>query len=253
MKTLLILLLPFSPLANESIPGLEVKSQKEWPGESLYGFMNGGSELFLEYGFTTMLEQSVTLDGATYQIEYYQMDSEASAYGIYSIHCFKCQRADSLTQAECYIPSYLQFQHGSLYVTLVAPSRSEAARVAMDKMASAILAANPISNPPDKTAPGSDGAPEVRTSGRDYFVRGDLGLSSANISWCPYFEGYHYTLWMRSKDSEVGQDKLFTGTVQFTSVEECDAFIAQEAFTNADSKISVQRVAEKSVVIEDIE
>lgn len=243
---LLILLLSFSPLANESIPGLAVKSQKEWPGESLYGFMNGGSELFLEYGFTTMLEQSVTLDGATYQVEYYQMDSEEAAYGIYSIHCFKCQRADSLTTSECYIPSYLQFQYGQLYVTIVAPSRSLAARNAMDRMATAIIKANPYEGQAELNA-------GERVSGRDYFVRGDLGLSMANISWCSYFEGYHYTLWIRSKDSEDGQNKLYTGTVRFASAEECDAFSAQEALTNPDSRISVKRVDETSVIIEDIE
>ncbi|MFA7211970.1 MAG: DUF6599 family protein, partial [Bacteroidales bacterium] len=89
MKLLVFLLLSLNPLTESQLPGLAVNSQKEWPGQSLYGFMNGGSELFLEYGFINMTGQHITFSGKTFGIEYYLMETEEAAFGIYSVHCFK--------------------------------------------------------------------------------------------------------------------------------------------------------------------
>ena len=239
MKLLVFLLLSLNPLTESQLPGLAVNSQKEWPGQSLYGFMNGGSELFLEYGFLTMTEQNVTVSDKTFGIEYYLMETEEAAFGIYSVHCFKCQRADSLTLSECYIPTYMQFCHGKLYVTITCSDRSPATGELMNRLATAIM----NNNPPTE----ENGFPmEKPVSGKDYFVKGNLGLSAANISWCPFFESFeNYTLWL-SRD----QDNNFSGKVQFPTAEDCKKFCEQDfsAFQN-ESRILVSQCSETECVI----
>ena len=242
MKLLALLLLSFNPLTDGQLPGLTVNSQKEWPGQSLYGFMNGGSELFLEYGFLTMTEQNVTVSDKTFGIEYYLMETEEAAFGIYSVHCFKCQRADSLTLSECYIPTYMQFCHGKLYVTITCSDRSPATGELMNRLATAIMNNNPLTE--EKKFP-----VERPASGKDYFVMGNLGLSAANISWCPFFEHFeHYSLWL-NRDG----DNVFSGKVRFLTAEDCKRFCEQDfsAFQNK-SRIRVSQCSETECVIREI-
>jgi len=84
----------FSFLNQESTDSLEVTRERFFEGPGLFGFMNGGAELFLEYGFLQLLEQRLTYQGIPFIAEYYLMNSPQNAYGIYSVHAFKCIRAD---------------------------------------------------------------------------------------------------------------------------------------------------------------
>ncbi len=240
MNLICCLLTGIITLSAGLLDGVEIKKQKEWPGESLFGFMNGGSELFLEYGFETMIEQELTYGGNTFQLEYYVMESEEAAYGIYSVHCFKCLRADSLATAECTIPTYLQLQRGCLYLTLVAQSRTAAAQQALDVLAEAILQTNPQLEAPDPAA-----AP--RTSGRDYYIRGTLGLSSAYSSWEHFFYDFEdFTMWLQRRE-----DNTFRAQVTFPSPEVCDAFCAQEILKDPDEHVTVTRTLPDSCIIEE--
>lgn len=243
MKLLLCLLVNLIPLDATLLPGLTVSKQKEWVGEGLYGFMNGGSELYLEYGFETMVQQTVRFHDRDFEIEYYKMPSADQAYGIYSVHCFRCVRADSLTAVECYIPTYLQFQHGPLYVTITCAGRDDSWRQDMDALLQAIVQANPVEETPKVPDAG-----RRLTSGRDFFVTGDLGLSAANISWASYFEAFSgYNLWMHADE-----DNVFTGRVTFPSSTDANAFAQQESLTKEDALISVHPLDKQSFSVTEV-
>ena len=49
----------------------------------LYGYIDGGAELFLEFGFIELLVQKYVRDSAELTLEVYRMDSPAAALGIY--------------------------------------------------------------------------------------------------------------------------------------------------------------------------
>lgn len=254
MNLICCLLTGIITLTSGAIDGLEIKKQKEWPGESLYGFMNGGSELFLEYGFETMIEQEVVYEGNTFQMEYYVMESEQDAYGIYSVHCFKCRRTDSLTLAECTIPTYLQLQQGRLYLTIVAQNRTPTAQKALDVLANAVLRANPLEADSESSTPTGTAAsagqltPAERVSGRDFFMRGPLGLSSAYSSWEHFFYDFpNFTMWMQCRS-----DNSYSAQVTFESAQECDAFCAQEDLKAPDAHVTVTRTKPQSIILEEV-
>jgi len=78
------------PVVPESnfIPGWE------WSGESkkflkndLYGHIDGGAELFLEFGFERLIVQGYIKDSLEITLEIYRMTEPAAALGIYLMKC----------------------------------------------------------------------------------------------------------------------------------------------------------------------
>lgn len=98
MYSILLLLLPLLAWGQQDV---EVKRERIFTGTGLYGFMNGGAEQFLEYGVTRLTARDVVYKGENYSVEIYEMPSAEDAFGIYSLHIFKCQRADMLGCIDC--------------------------------------------------------------------------------------------------------------------------------------------------------
>jgi len=53
-------------------------------GESLFDHIDGGADIYFEYGFTTLVTQEYEKEDKAVSIEIYCMDNPSSAYGIYS-------------------------------------------------------------------------------------------------------------------------------------------------------------------------
>ena len=111
---------------------VKVKREREFTGSGLYGFMNGGAEQFLEYGVSKLVARDVVYEGQEYTVEIYDMPTPEDAFGIYSLHVFRCQRADTLGCIDCLSPYQLQAVAGNKYVSVVFPSGSAAAKSKAD-------------------------------------------------------------------------------------------------------------------------
>lgn len=120
-------LLLVSSLAAFAQDSPEIKNERVFKGKALYGFMNGGSDLFLEYGFEELTAAELNYKGNSYTVEVYKMPSPEDAYGIYSQHTFKCNPADSRFCYDCTSPMQFQTAMGNLYITVVYTSSSAAA------------------------------------------------------------------------------------------------------------------------------
>ena len=220
----------FQYLDQGRVEGLETTRLRNFEGSELYGFMNGGSELFLEYGFAHLLEQSLTYQGLPFVIEYYVMEKPELAYGIYSVHAFKCRRADALLPSECLIPGLLQFCHQKLYVIIKCMQRGADSQQALDHLAQAIVQANPLPEGPPVPDLSAWSLPH---SGNLYYIQGDLGLSAAYISWAEAFLPFSgYEMWLRI-DPETG-----TPSAQVTFASEADALLFKE--NNSDIMTHIQ-------------
>lgn len=114
--------------------GVQVKRERVFTGSGLYGFMNGGAEQFLEYGVSRLTARDVVYKGEDYTLEIYEMPSPEDAFGIYSLHIFKCERTDVLGCIDCLSPYQLQAVVGNKYVSVVFPSGSSAAKDAVDEL-----------------------------------------------------------------------------------------------------------------------
>ena len=88
----------------------------------------------LEYGVSRLTARDVVYKGEDYTLEIYEMPSPEDAFGIYSLHIFKCERTDVLGCIDCLSPYQLQAVVGNKYVSVVFPSGSSAAKDAVDEL-----------------------------------------------------------------------------------------------------------------------
>ena len=184
-RLILLLLIPTLTDAQE----VEVKREREFTGSGLYGFMNGGAEQFLEYGVSRLVARDVVYEGQEYTIEIYDMPTPEDAFGIYSLHVFRCQRADTLGCIDCLSPYQLQAVAGNKYVSVVFPSGSAAAKVKADELIRYYLPMDGKENP---------AFPEQLKelfpySGKLKFFRGPIGISGVSTSLLHSLKDILYT------------------------------------------------------------
>jgi hypothetical protein len=183
----------FSLLSAQEV---EVKRERVFTGTGLYGFMNGGADLYMEYGVKNLTVRDVVFEGDDYTVEIYEMPSQEDAFGIYSLHTFKCQRADTLGCLDCLSPYQLQAVSGNKYVSVVFPSGSRVAMAKADEVIRKYVSMDSGENPV---------IPEVLTleppySGRLKYLRGSLSVSTANFALSALLEGIPYTgIWYASE------------------------------------------------------
>lgn len=96
-----------------------VKRERKFTGSALYGFMNGGSDLYLEYGFKELKAIEVVYKGEEYSVEIYLMPTPEDAFGIYSLHTFSSVVTDTIGRFDCHSKNQLQTVVGSNYMSIV--------------------------------------------------------------------------------------------------------------------------------------
>ncbi len=187
MKKSLILILAlcslscFTAIAQTS-DEITVVRERNFKGAALYGFMNGGSDLYLEYGFRDLRALEVKYKGQDYNIEIYSMPSAEDAFGIYSQHTFRCMTADTLGFYNCLSKFQLQAPVGDKYISIVFGSTSrdlqEGARELL-KHYSAIenITADSLRK---VVIPDQFKEFEGRISGKLKFMRGPLAVSNVD-------------------------------------------------------------------------
>lgn len=191
MKYLLILLLlPVTLFAQD----VEIKRERTFTASGLYGFMNGGTDQFLEYDVKELIVRDIVYKGENYTVEIYEMASPEDAFGIYSIHTFKCERADTLSCIDCLSPYQLQAVSGNKYISVVFPSGSQLAKKMADEVVRKYVPMKvEFTIPPllDEKMP---------VSGRLKYLRGPLSLSKASFTFANLMDGANYTgIWFVSE------------------------------------------------------
>ncbi len=155
-------------------PDMQIKKEKNFEKEALYGYINGGSDLFFEYGFNSLNVREVQYKGFDYTIEIYNMGTSKNAFGIYSIHIFKPLKVDYLVGFDCLSKYQLQAAVGSLYYSIVFPVGEKASSGA-EEILLYLLSGEKSNN---DFLPPLIAELEKPFSGRLKYARGALGLTN---------------------------------------------------------------------------
>lgn len=196
MRTfLLFLCIPLLLSAQE----VEVKRERTYNASGLYGFMNGGTDQFLEYGVKQLVVRDIIFKGEEYVVEIYDMPTPEDAFGIYSLHTFRCERADTLNCINCLSPYQLQAVSGNQYVSIVFPSGSAVAQQNADELMHVYAPAD------EAFAFPSELLLEHPISGKVKLLKGPLSLSSASSSLTKLMEGIPYiAIWYIADRASAG-------------------------------------------------
>lgn len=167
----------------------QIKRERIFTGDGLYGFMNGGADLFLEYGVQSLVNRELTYKEENFTIDIYEMPTPEDAYGIYSMHVFRCTQADTLDMIDCFSPYQLQAVIANLYVSIVFPSGSSKAQQAAVELLPLYILAPTLSRPAFPTV-FTNKSPY---SGNVKYLRGPLSASSASSDLAAVMKGIEFT------------------------------------------------------------
>lgn len=203
IRVFLILLLPASLLA-QSPTDVSVKREREFTGAGLYGYMNGGADLYLEYGVYKLTTKDLVYKGQEYTLDIYELPSPEDAYGIYSLHVFKCLRTDTLGCIDCLSAYQLQTVSNNKYYSMVFPSGFAAARKKADELLHLYV-------PADGAAPAIPEVLGLKTpySGIVRFARGPLSASSVQPSLQDMLDGIKFTGLWHVTDKATKENRAF--------------------------------------------
>lgn len=126
-------------ITDDDLPGLSITRNECFEGESLWGYMNGGADIYHEYGFVSLRVEEFSREDESIKLELFRMDNPVSAFGIYSLKTFKCEESDALLYPYCLNKYQLQMVYGDNYIQIVNESGSEGAQQIMIEVMESIV------------------------------------------------------------------------------------------------------------------
>jgi hypothetical protein len=132
-----------------SIAGWQAGEEDETYGrDTLYGYMNGGAEVFLAFDFREVFVRRYGRDGAEdIVLDVYDMGSPAEAFGLFS--CDREDPAAGIGQGSEFGFGMLRFWQNRFFVTIMTHAEDEAAEAAILDLGRAVAAQlGPDGEPP---------------------------------------------------------------------------------------------------------
>ena len=180
---------------------ITVKRERVFAGTGLYGFMNGGADLFLEYGVKKLTTRDLVYMGESYTLDIYEMPTPEDAYGIYSVHTFRCTQADVDDEINCLSTYQFQTVKANLYVSLVFTSGSDKAKANAKSVIQRYIA-----DIEEEQIPFPEQLQTIVSkpySGKLKFLRGSISISGAQLSLAKTLEGAKINgVWFFPSDKE---------------------------------------------------
>ncbi len=109
----------FPVIDKNDLPGAKLTSSKVFNGTSLFGYIDGGAELYLEYGFIMASVTEINYMNGIYKAEIYKMTGPEEAFGIYSVSRFRCKSVQGLSGTSCQSKYQLQICRGQFYISII--------------------------------------------------------------------------------------------------------------------------------------
>ncbi|MCX6280583.1 MAG: hypothetical protein NTU51_01305 [Bacteroidetes bacterium] len=223
---LIFLILPLQlsaqvlPLQDRDIPQALISNTAILTGQDFRDYMKGSGDVYLEYGFKSLLVQDLRWQGEHVILEAYEMDDPCSAYGIYSVSISGCKTRDTLTAFDCFSPIGYQAAYGRFYLKIHSDVRSPG-----DNGFFALLGRKFISNNPDSLfqLPSVFIQYLIQRFGRDpYCTKGVLGVQHTPVPWQNLFTLVRNTMFVVILPFD--RDVYFA-RISFTSASDKNTFL----------------------------
>jgi hypothetical protein len=209
----------FPSINKNDLPGAKFQPARTFNGASLFGYIDGGAELYLEYGFSSVWISEIGYMGGKYKAEIYKMNGQEEAFGIFSVSKYKCKSFPPVFTYTCQTRYQLQICSGQYYISIINGTGNKSDSTASIKIGEAIV--HKITQPSFDLTSYFPGLPAESIKSSAILARGKLGLINGVPDWEEYFKGATgYTVVILP-----GQEKMVM-SVKFKGLEETKRFVA---------------------------
>jgi len=144
-------------------------------GGNLFDYIDGGAEIFLEFGFDRLLVQDYRKEDAEIVLELFHMESPESALGIYLMKCGAETPIDGVPARNSGDKTQFTILKGATFVHINNPDGRESLLPVMVDLARGVLESIPQGEPVILL---DELPPENRIPGSERLVRGPYALQS---------------------------------------------------------------------------
>jgi len=120
----------FPFIDNSDLPGAKFSSPRIFNSAALFGYINGGAELYLEYGFSTVSVTEIEYMQGKYKTEIYKMTGSEEAFGIFSVSKYRCIDMPAVAEFTCRTKYQLQICKGPYYLSIINGTGSKSDSIA---------------------------------------------------------------------------------------------------------------------------
>jgi hypothetical protein len=193
---------PVSAITSELAGEGNVIRRTTFNGNSLWGYINGGADIYLEYGFDSVVVHDINFRGGRIRFDLYAMSDPKAAYGIYSVYSLSCNSKEGPGHFNCGTRWQLQTVRGRFYLSAILSAGSP------EEYAYALSIANILLADADagQFEPGDPFRSGAFNSipGRIKYSRGLLGLENGIPEMAELLKDYKFTdLWQITEIPEL--------------------------------------------------
>lgn len=182
----------FLSVQKTGIENYKVETANYYDGKSLWGYMNGGADLYLEYGFEGLLVQEITYNNIPVKCEIYKMKEPLSAFGIFSVQRHNCNQIAGFKTLHCFNNYQVQIVQGDYYISIINQTGTQAAQDI-----SAELAGKFASQIAGKEIPFPQYPYFADKSSKLIYLRGEISLSNVYPQALSYLDDVAgYNMWL---------------------------------------------------------
>ncbi len=173
-------------ITKDDLPDAIFSATRTFTGTSLFGYINGGAELYLEYGFSAATVTEISLMGGKYKTEIYKMSDPEAAFGIFSVSKYRCLSMPPLTDFTCQTRYQFQICKGRYYVSIINGTGTGSDTIASLRIGT-IIADKIKETEVDLTA-FLPGVPPEAIQKNSFLARGRLGIVNGSPDLEDYFK-----------------------------------------------------------------
>lgn len=177
----------FPFVTKSDLPEARFSAPRVFTGTSLYGYIDGGAELYLEYGFSEAVVSEASFQGGKYKTEVYKMNGPEEAFGIFSVSKYRCLSIPSLTKFTCQTKYQLQLCKGPYYISIINGTGSKSDSSAMLQIGT--ILAGKIKEPDPQFTDYLPGVPIDSLKTNCFLAKGRLGIVNGYPDLEDFFSG----------------------------------------------------------------
>jgi hypothetical protein len=238
LLTNLLIILIFSagaqeiPMIHENdFAGISEITTRQFGYDGLWGYINGGADLYFEYGFEGVTAQNIRVNGLQFTADIYRMQSSRAAFGVFSVLRFRCSQTNLLQYPDCHTPYQFLAAKGEYFISVSNSTGSEKDQKTTLRITEILLERI------------EDSFFEIPALFRDglfssqiddiKLIYGPLGMQNGFMRWDEMFAEFQdYETWVLPV--EIFDARFNLGIIKFEDEELRDSFIARNKIAIVD-------------------